>query len=213
METQIAIEEPQQIKQPVIKPSVSTDKLDVIKILFLSADPTDATRLRLSKEQREIRDQLSRSKLRERFELHERMAVRPHDFSQALLDIKPSIVHFSGHGYASGEICIEDQSGTTLPISENSLVELFSIFKKSVKCVLLNACYSESQANAIATQIQYVIGMNKDIGDEAAIAFSVGFYQALGAGSSIKEAFNLGRAQIGLHGLSEQDIPTLIVKY
>ncbi|GEM_PF-5898633 len=57
---------------------------------------------------------------------------------------------------------------------------MFKLFAaKGVECVLPNACYSEVQAKAISQHVNYVIGMNKTIGDKAAIAFSVAFYDAL----------------------------------
>ena len=56
-----------------------------------------------------------------------------------------------------------------------ALGSLFKLFKDRVECVVLNACYSEVQAKAIAKQIPYVIGMNKAIGDKAAIVFSDAF--------------------------------------
>ena len=74
----------------------------MIKILFMAADPTDASRLRLGEELREIQEKLQLSKAREAFELHQRMSVRAADITQALLDINPDIVHFSGHGTSAG---------------------------------------------------------------------------------------------------------------
>ena len=74
----------------------------VVTVLFLSADPTDASYLRLGTELREIQEKLQLAKQRERFELHQRMSVRPADISQALLDVEPGIVHFSGHGTTTG---------------------------------------------------------------------------------------------------------------
>ena len=82
----------------------------------------------------------------------------------------------------------------------------------NVKCVLLNACYSEIQATAIAEHINFVIGMDKEIGDKAAIAFAVGFYQALGAGRTFEEAYKLGCVQIQLQGIAEHLTPVLIKK-
>jgi len=158
----------------------------VISILFLAADPTDASRLRLGEELREIQEKLRLAELREQFELHQRMSVRPTDISQALLDVEPRIVHFSGHGIAAGTLCFENQMGSTHPMHPDALAALFEQFNKQVNCVVLNACYSEIQATAIAKHIDYVVGMNEAVGDSAAIAFAVGFYQALGAGRTIK---------------------------
>lgn len=65
------------------------------------------------------------------------------------------------------------------------------------------------QAEAIAQQINYVIGMKKAIGDKAAIEFAVGFYDALGAGRSVEFAYKLGCAAIRLAGIPEQLTPIL----
>ncbi|HET6446902.1 MAG TPA: DUF1566 domain-containing protein, partial [candidate division Zixibacteria bacterium] len=192
------------------KKSVGVDNL--VSILFLAADPTDASRLRLGEELREIQEKLQLSKLRDRFALHQRMSVRPADISQALLDVQPQIVHFSGHGISMGALCFENQMGETHPIRPEALAALFEMFTNQVNCVLLNACYSEIQAEAIAKHIDYVIGMNRAIGDKAAIAFAIGFYQALGAGRTIEEAYKLGCVQIGLQDIPEHLTPVLIKK-
>ena len=76
--------------------------------------------------------------------------------------------------------------------------------------MVLNACYSESQAQAIAKHIDCVIGMSNAIGDEAAISFAAAFYQALGYGRSVQAAFDLGCVQIDLENLDEQDTPKLL---
>jgi hypothetical protein len=91
-----------------------------------------------------------------------------------------------------------------------TLAALFEQFANKVYCIVLNACYSEIQAQAIATHINYVIGMNQSISDRAAIAFTIGFYQALGAARTIDEAYKLGCIQIRLQGIPEHLTPVLI---
>jgi len=137
------------------------------------------------------------------------LSIRPADISQALLDTEPQIVHFSGHGASNGALCFENQSGQIQFVEPDALAALFEQFTNQVNCVLLNACYSEIQAKAIAEHIEYVIGMNQAIGDKAAIAFAIGFYQALGAGRTIDEAYKLGCIQIRLQGISEHLTPVL----
>jgi hypothetical protein len=183
-----------------------------ITILFLAADPTNATRLRLGEELREIQEKLQLARLRDRFDLQQRWSVRPADISQALLDVQPRIVHFSGHGTSAGALCFENQPGKALPVEPEATAALFAQFADQVQCVVLNACYSEFQANAIAEHIGYVIGMNQAIGDKAAIAFAIGFYQALGAGRTIEDAYQLGCVQIRLQGIPEHLTPVLIKK-
>ncbi|MEP0903871.1 CHAT domain-containing protein [Leptolyngbya subtilissima ST-M1] len=182
----------------------------IFSILFLSSDPKNASRLRLAEEFREIQEKLQLAQLREKFELHERGSLRPVDMSQALLDINPQFVHFSGHGTANNELCFENQLGEVHVIKPDALAALFEQFSNQIDCVILNACYSEEQANSIAKHIDYVIGMEKAIGDKAAIAFSIGFYQALGAGRTIKEAYKLGCVQIRLQNIDEHSTPVLI---
>lgn len=187
-------------------------KKNMITILFMSADPTDLSRIRVSEEAREIQEKLRLAKLRDDFHIEQRSAVRAEDISQALLDTRPDIVHFSGHGEASGALCIENRVGRMLSIEPNALASLFNQFSDHVKCVMLNACFSEKQAKAIARHIENVIGMNQAIEDKAAIAFSIGFYQALGGGFPIAKAFELGCTQIAMQGLPGKDIPVIITR-
>jgi hypothetical protein len=188
------------------------EKVQIISILLLSSDPTNASRLRIGEELREIQEKLQLARLRERFTLDQRMSVRPTDISQALLDVQPHIVHFSGHGSASHALYFENQLGEIHPIMPDALAALFEQFKDQVNCVLLNSCYSEVQAVAIAEHINYVIGMNQAIGDHAAIAFAIGFYQALGAGRTIEEAYKFGCVQIRLQNIPEHLTPIFIQK-
>ncbi|WKZ55601.1 MAG: CHAT domain-containing protein [Anaerolineales bacterium] len=186
------------------------EKSKFTSILFLAADPTDASRLRLGEEFREIQEKLKLAQLRKRFKLElPQLSIRPADISQALLDTEPQIVHFSGHGASNGALCFENQTGQIQFVEPDALAALFQQFSRHVNCVLLNACYSETQAKAIAKHIQYVIGMNQAIGDKAAIAFAIGFYQALGAGRTIDDAYKLGCIQIRLQGISEHLTPVL----
>lgn len=182
----------------------------MISILFLTADPTNASRLRLGEEFREIQEKLQLSKQRDKFDLHQRTSIRPADISQALLDVSPQIVHFSGHGTSTGGLCVEEHNGQVHALQPDAVAALFEQFTDQVECVILNACYSGEQANAIAKHIRYVIGMNEAIGDRAAISFSIGLYQALGAGRSIEEAYKLGCVQIRLQGISEHLTPIFI---
>ncbi len=186
---------------------------DKTTILFIAADPTDASRLHLGREFRELEEKLKLARLRDQFKLElPQLSARPADISQALLDKEPQIVHFSGHGTACGALWFENETGEKQDVQPDALAALFELFADRVNCVVLNACYSDIQAKAIAQHINYVIGMNKEIGDRAAIAFAVGFYQALGAGRTIQEAYKFGCVQIRLQGIPEHQTPVLVKK-
>ncbi len=140
-----------------------------------------------------------------------KLAVRQRDFYRAILDTQPQIVHFCGHGAGEDGIILEDETGTTAFVQADTLASLFKLFaKKGVECVVLNACYSEVQADAIHQHINHVIGMNRAIGDKAAINFAVAFYDALAAGEDVEFAFELGCCQ--LVGLKENQTPVLKIK-
>lgn len=181
----------------------------MIKVLFLGANPSDTTRLRLDEEIRSIDQVLRQAEFRDMFDVRQHWAVRVTDLQESLLRHKPNIVHFSGHGSVSSEIVLEDNSGNPYPVSVRALTNLFSILKDSIKCVVLNACYSEVQALAIAEHIDCVIGMSKAIGDTPAISFAAAFYQGLGYGRDVKTAFDLGCSRIDLENLGESSVPRL----
>lgn len=181
-----------------------------IRILFLTANPTNTNRLRLDEESRAIDQALRRAEFRDRFELDQFQAVRVGDLQDCLLRFKPHIVHFSGHGSEAGEILLQDSSGASRAVSERALGRLFSVLKDNIRCVVLNACYSKIQAEAIANHIDSVVGMSTAIGDEAAISFSAAFYQALAYGRSLRTAFELACIQIDMEDIPEDEIPNLI---
>jgi hypothetical protein len=178
-------------------------------ILILTANPKDTSRLRLDQEVRDIEEGLQRAKKRDQFVLESRLAVRPRDIQRAMLDINPSIVHFSGHGAGDEGLIFENETGSVKLVDGEALAGLFEVFADQVECVVLNGCYSQVQASAISRQINYVIGMNKAIGDKAAIEFAVGFYDALGAGKPVEFAHKLACAAIRLAGVPEQLTPIL----
>ncbi|MUG92060.1 TIR domain-containing protein [Scytonema sp. UIC 10036] len=184
------------------------DNQRVKTILILAANPKNTSRLRLDKEVQEIDEGLRRANKREQFKLEQRWAVRSHDFYRAILDTQPQIVHFCGHGAGEDGIVLEDETGEAALVQAHELASMFRLFaSESVECVVLNACYSEGQAQAIAQHVGYVIGTNRTIGDNAAIAFSRAFYDALAAGKTIEYAFELGSAC--LVGFSEHQTPVL----
>ena len=186
--------------------------MEPIRILILTANPTIAGHepLRLDAEVRRIEEALQRSQYRDRFKLATKLAVRTIDLRRALLDYKPQIVHFSGHGTEGQGLVLENDAGQLQMASTEALTGLFGIFETGeIECVLLNACYSQVQATAIHQFVDCVIGMNQPIGDKPAVQFAEGFYDALGAGKPYDVAFKIGCSAIALEGSSEYSTPVL----
>lgn len=181
------------------------------KILLLAANPKDTGRLRLQEEERDIKEQLRLAGFR-RPPISSEVAVRPRDIYRSVLDTQPTIVHFSGHGAGNNGLIFENALGQSRLISSDALAELFRLFSQKVECVILNACYSYSQAEVIAEHVNYVIGMHEEIEDASAIEFSVGFYSALSAGESIEFAYKMGCVAIRMNGYEGNVIPQLLKK-
>lgn len=179
------------------------------RILVLAANPRQTTRLRLDEEVREIEKALERAHKRDQFELVSRWAVTPRELRLAVLEKRPQIVHFCGHGMGEEGLVLPNETGEVQFVSTHALAELFKLFADQVECVLLNACYSEVQAEVIKQHINYVIGMNQPIGDQTAIEFAVGFYDAVGAGKDYEFAFDYARSSILMAGINQADIPLL----
>src|SRR5262249_5421572 len=110
---------------------------------------------------------------------------------------RPDIVHFAGHGSSDDAIVLESREGESEPVESEDLAELFRLQGQTVKLVLLNACYSQAQAEALIRHVPCAIGMNSAIPDEMAIAFASTFYQGLVQRESIQTAFNTSLLQIG----------------
>jgi len=143
-----------------------------------------------------IKDELRNSPYAHQFVFESEEATRLSNLSEILNRVQPDIVHFSGHASKAG-ILLEDNAGNAQPVSEDALKEIFHLLRGNIRCVVLNACYTEQQAIAIAEDIPCVVtGMLNQIDDESAIAFASEFYRQLARGADVSMAFRLGRTQI-----------------
>ncbi|MDM8544205.1 CHAT domain-containing protein [Desulfococcaceae bacterium HSG9] len=183
-------------------------------ILILSANPKNTERLRADEEIHSIQEILQSAK-HHVFKVDINLATSVSDLQSTLLCHTPHIVHFCGHGETDG-LLLENDIGEKQWIPVNELANLFEICvrrcHKPIECVVLNACYSKAQAEAIHQHIPYVIGMSTSIGDKAGIRFAEGFYTGLGLGKdySYPTAFKLGCNNIRLHNIPEGSIPVIL---
>lgn len=194
----IDLNPPKTIEPPIaVPPVVSSTSNDKLKILMLTANPAGSYQLELEKEHSRITKKLQEKT--EQFSLIVHHAVNNTEFKELNETAKPNILHFSGHGDSNGIMLQNDDKNGSKLLTANALDALFEYFIDEgilFKAVVLNACYSEDQAKAIANHVPYVIASTTAISDEAAIAFSVGFYFKLDAqGGNIEQSFRSGRTQ------------------
>jgi hypothetical protein len=185
-----------------------------VRILVVAANPLESAPLKLDYEVKTIQNALRRSRRRDNFMVESRLAATPSELRRALLDLEPNVLHFCGHGAGQkGLLFISDESalyrsedGTVKSRSSHKdearyvpaqpLANLLRLHDEYLECVVLNACYSDVQGNAIADCIPITIGMRDAVQDNVAIKFSQGFYDAIGAGKTYEQAFAWGKVAI-----------------
>lgn len=183
-----------------------------ITVLFMASNPIDQTSLRLDKEARDIQEKIRKSEYRDSIVFESRWATRTIDILQAINETNPTIVHFSGHGADTGELVLENVDGSTKLVSKEAVTAAISTASDTIKLVLFNACFSQSQAENIVQNIASAIGMSIEIGDEAACVFAANFYSSIGFGHSLQKAFNQAKAALLLEGIPEDSTPQLFVQ-
>lgn len=181
----------------------------MIRILFLAASPVDLQHLRIRQERNAIQRALDSAAHGKHFVLIEAFDVNVDELQELLFRHQPHIVHFSGHGEVGGELYLKDDNGLHQPVNPQALGKLLSQFKHTIQLVVLNACYSASQADAIALAIDFVVGMTDAITDTAAVSFAEAFYRAAANGTTLATMFELACNQLDLKNLEEAHKPHL----
>jgi TPR repeat protein len=187
-----------------------------VKVLFFAADPLStppngrAPRLLLDENVREIRQKVRAAEYRDELEICERWAVRTDDLIQALNEVRPQVVHFSGHGGSQGLVLVGPDGRTPHRVDAEALAELFQEFRDDVRVVVLSACFSLPQAQAIKDAVGCAIGTPSKILDEAAITFDASFYRGIAFGRSVQGAYNQAKTALKLDRFAEREFPQLL---
>ncbi|KAM3116323.1 CHAT domain-containing protein [Phormidesmis sp. 146-33] len=200
------------LKELSVSTSSATLAIAVRKILVLAASPKDQSKLNLEREVKEIDLALRLGSDREQFTLDQRWGATPGELQDVLLTLKPDIVHFCGHGAVEQGLVLQNENQQAQLVSTTALVKLLELVtkhSKPISCIVLNACYSKAQADAMSPFIDYIVGMNKEIGDKAAINFTKGFYRSLSNGLPYNAAFDFGCNAIDLEQIPEHLTPIL----
>lgn len=182
-----------------------------IIVLFLASNPRETGALQLDEEARSIAEMIRKSKYRDSVEFQTRWAVQPMDVLQALNELNPTIVHFSGHGSDSDEIVFQDGVGNAKFVSKEAIVQTMMASSSNIRLVFFNTCYSYKQAEAVTKHVEAAIGMSNSVDDYTARVFSSQFYSSIAFGCSVKQAFEQAKALLMLEGIKQEEIPQLFV--
>jgi hypothetical protein len=115
-----------------------------------------------------------------------RLAVDVDDIQRSLNELRPTIIHFSGHGVHSdaseASLVVRGIDGKPHHLTGTGLAGLIHTAAAGARLVVLNACYSAAMADPLCGAVDGVVGMAGAIGDPAARAFAVSLYRALALG-------------------------------
>jgi hypothetical protein len=77
---------------------------------------------------------------------------------------------------------------------------------RSLKCLVLNACFSDRLATTLAPHVEVMVGCNADIDDAAAITFASAFYAAMASGESYADCYAIAVNDVRVsHSREEAD--------
>jgi hypothetical protein len=188
-------------------PDTYAEKIQAI--LLVTASPSGEELIRTDKEFKNILFEMKHSApFREQFRIEVLPAATLEDLAKEILYQHPNLIHFAGHGTESG-ILLEDTDEYKHEIRASVLLDLLKPHAGTINCVILNACKSLRVAQELAQCIPYVVGMKQTHLDSTALAFSKGFYEAIGAGHSIEEAFQIAKSRLRLGPFDESLTPVL----
>ncbi|HWW77685.1 MAG TPA: CHAT domain-containing protein [Pyrinomonadaceae bacterium] len=168
-----------------------------VRILFLAANPEDKTQLKLGREFDLVRESLRRGRFRNAFQLLSPvLAARASDLGSALIEYRPHVVHFCGHGSEDLGIVFETEGGYSRPADARELTELFREVRRDVRLVFLNACHTAEQAQALASMFDYIVGTSGLILDSVAGEYAGWFYRALAHGATVGGAVSAAHTAV-----------------
>lgn len=179
-----------------------------ITVLVLAASPEDEAQLRLDKEIREIELRLRQSEYRDSIRFVPKVARQLTDLIQDLNEVRPDIVHFSGHGNQT-ELAFENAEGRVQPLSNEMLGGLLAATSDRIQLAVFNSCQSSVQAELATDYVRFAIGMEASVEDERAKTFAAQFYNSLGFGKTLAEAFEQAKTQVALTHGDGAEVPQL----
>lgn len=186
---------------------------DAPRILFLASDPRGVGKLQMEKEFVKMQSHLG-----DNFRIKIAFEPRADTLTKVLLDERPNIVHFSGHGTEEMEgfnkagIILQDRDRDPFIVPGSALKNMFRLLRKriDIQVVLLNACVTQDQAKVISETGCYAIGMADEIPDNMAISFAGGFYLGLAENpADIPFAFEMAKNSLMMEGIGDEHLPQL----
>ncbi len=182
-----------------------------IIVLFAAANPADTTTLALDEEIREVNARLQASRHRDAIDLRSAWALRPLDLLSELSRHRPRVLHFSGHGSATGDLVLSDEHRRSKAVTPEAITAALAT-TDDIRLVVFNVCVSAALAQGVVEHVDTAIGMTQPVGDHAAQVFAGQLYSSIGDGYSVARAFKRARAALMLESIPEENTPALYAR-
>lgn len=119
------------------------------------------------------------------------------DLEQSLIEVEPDIIHFT-ENLDTPKDNIKIEGGIVNRQIIESLISSLPKLEKYPECIILDNCYSDSQATTINQYSNYVLGTQANTRTNTSTEFHNNFYGSLGKDGSIENAYRSGINNIQL---------------
>ena len=179
-----------------------------LRILYLTASPAtpNVEGLRVDAEVNNVLKALRGAKHRELVEFQHRPAATIDDLVNGLNDLRPHVVHFSGH--ADGGLLLDTADPVEPGDQLVSYVDVARVLKATDQqptVIVLNACRTQEGVEHMLGAAPVVVATVNAVRDASAAIFATHFYAAIAAAQSIGEAVDQARAMIAIALPDEPD--------
>lgn len=167
-----------------------------LRVLYLTSNP--GMDLRTDAEVRQVQQALRGAKYRDLVVIEQRPAATFQDLLDGLNDVRPHVIHFSGHA-GTESLLLEGgafEAGSEQVVSFGLLVKALDATDSPPALLVMNACDTLDGANVILPAVPVVIAMSDNVLDMAAILFAQQFYAALASGQSVGSALKQAKVII-----------------
>jgi len=191
---------------------VQPPKPETLRLLYMTANPE--MDLRTEVEVRDVQQAVKRALHRELIDVQYRPAATPEDLLDGLNDVRPHVVHFSGHAGDAAvpfdNASVDNPQGHEVPFE--LLARALGATTEPPTLLVLNGCDTLEGAEVLLDATPVVIAMATEISDLAVSAFAARFYAAVASAQPIGPALRQGAVVLDLMGLDEGWKPNLLCR-
>jgi len=211
------VQEIARIAQPIVRyvhevRTIPAPKPEILRVLYLTANPEKD--LRTEVEVRNVQQAIQAATHRDLIEIAYRPAATPEDLLNGLNDVRPHVIHISGH---AGEAALTfDNASVDTPegreVTLDLLAKALGATADPPTLLVLNGCDTLDGAEVLLESVPVIIAMATDITDLAASLFAAKFYAAIASAQPIGAALRQGSVALEFAGTNEGSTPSSLAR-